>query len=351
MTSPSKPQIVTILRRSCPIFPMQDESGPVLDPAPPTPPETPTTVRRVRKMSDKPLRPERAQQIAISTRNKFECPISPPNSPASLLQEARSLIPDDPHELSSHSSQVAQYEPIDWVLDDLEFMVAGFPEINLQLDSPVIQHLRLQRPACSGADVEPKSRFSPFKTPHSRYSIFKSLSSHPVTPRGPQISGNIIYHGQSPTSLNMLYPTTSVANPTLGALRNIFPKAPSPVLECLQATYLALHYISLMHSDLASKPHLRSTELDTPYGLSNIPPKARAMLGILPNPSPKAPRLQPRTPDQRDHRRIRYLLVKLRDVIRQMLGHVGGRKLGIWDDAFLRAVGEMVRMGEERRLV
>lgn len=347
MTSPLKPRIITISRRSCPIFPLQDESCRILDPAIVTPPETPATVGRVRKRTDKPLEPERRQQFTTSTRKKLERPITPPKSPASAFEVVRSLQPDDSCELSPRSFQFGPQQPIDWVLDELECMIVGFPKTKLQLDSPVIQHLRLQNMGRSADDSRLSSRMSPSKAPHSRYSIFKPLSSHPI-PR------QSMFPGLSPAPFDPLYPTPPSANPTLGALQSIFPNAASPALECLQATYLALNYISTMRSAPIPKPRLRPTDPETPCRRPGMLPKARAMLGILSNRSPKTWRPQPQMPENWDDEpsgRIGYLTLQLRNVIRHLLGDVGGRKMGAWDDAFSRAIGEMVRIGEGKRFV
>lgn len=357
MTSPSKPQIITIPRRSCHNFPLPDESGHEVDLAPTTPPETPIavrTVQRPRNWTDRPLEPARQQRVIGRTRGKSEGMISPPNSPALMLHPVKPLQLDLSYQLPPHSFHIARHQPLDWMLDDLEFMAGGFPKTGLQLTSPVIRHLRMQRSGCSGEESGPRSRISPSNAPHSRYSIFKPLSSHPVTPQGSPTSGRTLFQDQNSSLFDPIHPKPSSINPTLYALQTIFPNAAFPVLECLQANYLALNYLSLICPTSKPNAPFLSTDLKSPCNLSNVPPKARAMLGILSDPSPTASRLHSQILEQggdRTSRRIRRLTVKLRDVIRHLLKDVSGRRMKVWDDAFLRAVGEMVRMGEERRLV
>ena len=70
-------------------------------------------------------------------------------------------------------------------------------------------------------------------------------------------------------------------------------------------------------------------------------------------PSSRIPWFRTQMPERLDEdglgARVGCLAAKLRDMARDMLGDVCGRKLEIWDDGLVRAIGEVIRMGEERR--
>lgn len=59
------------------------------------------------------------------------------------------------------------------------------------------------------------------------------------------------------------------------------------------------------------------------------------------------PTTWPDDPDRSDdsHPRIETLAVGLEDMARDLLGSAEGRRLDIWDEALVRTVGEVVRLG------
>ena len=184
-----------------------------------------------------------------------------------------------------------------WILRELEALVASIPHVNLQLDSPVILLIRLP------AEQRRVPRKTPPTLPLSRY--FPSpLSSHPTHPSF-----------EFPLQAASLPKLPN--NPTMRSLHIIFPDASLQILSSLQATYLALHYISTIRlpspSPRSSPSHCIETHSPLFPNMSYIPAKARAMLGLqTPTTRPGLP-LSWTRPESRGWReRIEELECKLR---------------------------------------
>lgn len=89
--------------------------------------------------------------------------------------------------------------------------------------------------------------------------------------------------------------------------------------------------------------------------LAKVPPKAREMLGMqssIVDPAHTFSWLRPTMPehghDSGTQARVVSLAAELNAVIRDILGSIEGRQLDGWDEAFVRTVGEVVRLGERR---
>lgn len=225
-------------------------------------------------------------------------------------------------------------ELISWIVTELEASIASIPQVNLQLDSPVI--LQICLPA--GQRRVPKK--TPQTLPLSRYSNFNGpLSSHPTT-------SSFRFPIEAPS------PQSPPAHPTnMRSLNIIFPNASSQLLSSLQATYLALHYISTIH--LPSPPSCSSpfsfVETHSPLSpnMSYIPTKARAMLGLQAQtirPGLPASRTQPETRGWKA--RIEDLRCNLRSEVMRFIRMCEGSDLGK-NEALVRAVGEVVMVGHE----
>lgn len=318
------------------------------------PPETLARDPKVGNGIGKVLEPEQTHQVRGDLSDKIKARVTPPNTRFSSYRITESHQSDIYYQSSKSSIRTAlQHQPLDWILDELEFVVENFPGVRLQLNSPVIQHLRLPNADRLVTEWRLGNSLSQSKIPHSRYSLFRPLSSHPVTSRTSQDPRDVIFQNSNLAIFDALHPDL-LTDPTFCALRTIFPDAELPTLECLQATYLALNYLSLTDPPSFTRPCSLSSSPRAEY-LSTVPPKARAMLGIQPLasiPLPKTPWFSPETPELGDdglRERIGNLVVRLRDMVGDLLAVIGGRRLEGWDSAFLSAVGEVIKMGEERR--
>ncbi|MCJ1263325.1 hypothetical protein MMC22_003195 [Lobaria immixta] len=356
--SPSKPQIISITRRSSSFQNMssfQTESRFVSNPFPVTPPETPVRDQKLRNGIGNILEPERTHAIRGNPSDKIKLCVTPPNMPFSSHCIPECQGSDVSYGSSRSSIRTSlRHQPWDWILDELEFTVTNFPRVRLQLNSPVIQHLRLPDADFFVKKWRERNASSPSKLPHSRYSIFKSLSSHPATPQGAQIPRGFLQNSNL-AAFDSLHPDP-LTDPTVCALQTIFPNAELPALECLQATYLALNYLLLTQPPSFTPPCFlpSSPGGKYPLSLSTVPPKAREMLGIQPPASNSLPKtwFNPQTLQSGDNglrKRIDDLVERLRDMVGDLLGELGKKRPGMCDNAILTAVGEVIKMGEERR--
>ncbi|KAL8655513.1 MAG: hypothetical protein Q9210_000819 [Variospora velana] len=255
-------------------------------------------------------------------------------------------------------STMTQFDPsITWVLQELEVLLTDFPMTSLRVQSPVIQKIRSSIPIPPVAERCPV-RHRSVTPPHSRYSPYRPV----VDPNASILNA---HSGRPPQQTRASCSTQ--ANPTILALRAVFPSARGRYLDSLYATYLALHYVvSLPASDFAaasalnataspsitSAKHSRSSSM-----VSNVPSKARAMLGLespvqispmLPSPAKSWFRASTSELDRGLKIRLENVELLLETSVRKILVEIEGRSLGTLDGALVRAVGEIVRMGEQR---
>ena len=286
----------------------------------------------------------------------------PVTSTVSRPREARS--PDTPYCYESNR--------VEYVVRELEGALNNYPTARLYLDSPIVNYIRLFS-AASVSSPQTLCRTPLASAPHSRYSIFRPLSSHSLTPQSAPSYRGVQCHGNAATlRVSPSLPSASCASPyfpnskdgsTNSALRIIFPRAPAALLDSLQATYIALNYIS---SEPSASPSSVSKCSSTPSpisslrSVSSIPAKALATLGICTSGRPSAAStswLRSASPDHQaaamstnEQRKLKErsedLRINLRLLIRGLLGEIEGRRLSKKDESLVRAVGEVVRCGE-----
>ncbi|KAL8862293.1 MAG: hypothetical protein Q9178_001302 [Gyalolechia marmorata] len=164
-----------------------------------------------------------------------------------------------------------------------------------------------------------------------------------------------------------IYPSRAPeADPTAVALRTVFPQARPHHLDSLQATYLALDFIvnlpssdfavASSASDTAASPYATAAEQSMSSSVvSNVPPKARAMLGLdspVQSPtsvaSPATSWFRADSPelDSDVKARLENVELLLETCVRKILVEIEGRPLGKLDEALVRAVAEVIKMGE-----
>ena len=256
-------------------------------------------------------------------------PSSNPSSTGTVRRVAPGSTPplraDTPRPTASTQSQLS--ELTSWIITELEASVASEPQVNLQLDSPVI--LQLCRP--------PGQRRVPNKTiftlPRSGYSNFNGpLSSHPAHP-----SRKLPLHVTSPQVSPIPF-----TNLIMRSLHDIFPHTASPVLSSLQAIYLALHYVATIR-----QPSPSSYSSPSSHGMPYIPSKARAMLGLqTPTTRPGLPAWWTRPETQGWRARIEDLECKLSSEAVRVVRKCQGSHLGK-DESLVRAVGQVISLGQE----
>ncbi|KAL8952202.1 MAG: hypothetical protein Q9222_001857 [Ikaeria aurantiellina] len=366
MTSPMKPRLINISprtpsskRRSSQTAgnsPEENHRALVSAFSPDTPPETPD-VANWSEANDDPTSLYDNKGGLDRFHAKIRYPITPPSSriptpfedifsPAGRRKRSPWPSPTMTH-LDSLST---------WILQELELAMTDFPATSLRLRSPVIQRIRSANPGSLASGTSTRDRSA--TGPHSRYSPYNPLPGHLAKPqcssdedRAPHLHGN--YH----------IPELDV---TAIALRSVFPDARRPQLDSLQATYLALQYVLILPSsglaaasatDTATLPstsrakHSRSSSI-----VSTVPAKARAMLGLeAPARSPvlfsppvsswfraSSPELDPETKS-----RLENVKLLLETSVRKILVEVQGKPLVKEDEALVRAVGQIVKLGEK----
>ena len=256
-------------------------------------------------------------------------PSSNPSSTGTVRRVAPGSTPplraDTPRPTASAQSQLS--ELTSWIITELEASVASEPQVNLQLDSPVI--VQLCRPA--GRRRVPNK--TTFTLPRSGYSNFNGpLSSHPAHP-----SCKLPLHVTSPQVSPIPF-----TNLIMRSLHDIFPHAASPVLSSLQAIYLALHYVATIR-----QPSPSSCSSPSSHGMPYIPAKARAMLGLqTPTTRPGLPAPWTRPETQGWRARIEDLECKLSSEAVRVVRICQGSHLGK-DKSLVRAVGQVISLGQE----
>ncbi|KAF6233668.1 hypothetical protein HO173_008225 [Letharia columbiana] len=342
-TSPSKPQVISTPRRRVAINTFQTSTSVCPDRGfsiayPHTPPPTPASVVGLGIESvlngkyDEAYERIKAKQTWTQTP-----PSSNPSSTVNVrrvpLETTRPVRADTPRPTAPVQLQPSEFTYR--IITELEASVASIPQVNLQLDSPVIFQI------CLPAGQRRVPRETP-PGPPSRYSNFNGpLSSHPThsAPKFPL---------QAASGQDFPVPPT-----IMRSLHIIFPHASSQLLSSLQATYLALHYISAIHlpSPSSCSPPISSVETHSPLSpnMSYIPAKARAMLGLqTPTTRPGLPSSWTRSETRGWRERIEDLECKLRSEVVRFIRMCEGSDLGK-NDALVRAVGQVVSIGQEGR--
>ena len=373
--SPTKPKVITITRRGSSGSPLKalslslDGLPHCTERKPATPPETPQSALGL-GIGSKTSHTE-ASNHKVSSGKAPPLSLTPPNSRLATPR-TRSTV----RRTSNFNGQASRVEAVSralhpfspdkgaalWVVAELEAAIHNHPTARLYLDSPIVEHIRsLCNVSSSQGIIQERTCTGKLAAPHSRYSIFRPLSSHPVAAQDAQY--------KSPTYCENRHTNfpASPCNATLSALRIVFPHAPGALLDSLQATYLALNYVTSLPCPVPSASCFSASRSSpAPSGLtfSSIPRKALATLGIqatTASPAAGTSWLRSETPDtkdremktedsnvqrQKDKERMENLQVSLRISVRGLLGEIEGRRLGKRDESLVRAVGEVVRCGE-----
>ncbi len=323
-----------------------------------TPPEAPATPSTSSQGNHEAQEFERTRRLSEAMMAHSRAPITPPNSPiesegmSSEFSYPQVQIGDS--RIPNHGMK--RYQPTAWILDELEFLATNFPSTRLQLDSPVIQHIRREMITIADSPLaDPPLAWS--SAPRSRYSThcrevkFRPLSNHLEKHGGAERFRNA---QRDPCALG-LGTNWSTAPRTLYALQTVFPTATSHTLDCVQATSFALAYLSSMqicHNRASSAPNDPGSPTGLPDTYRSVPSKAQEMLGLKMHPAPSysgTSWLRSQTserPGDSSWRRLESLRATLNGVFRDLLAEMCRRRLGREDDAFVRAVQEMIRLGE-----
>lgn len=320
------------------------------------PTTTPTTNRQIYELDKK----RRVSKLASANPKP---PITPPNSP---IERRGAPSKFSYPKVRSKDSKIAncgmkRYQPATWILEELEFLVSNFPLTRLQLDSPVIQHIRREiiystRSPCADPPLALQS------IPHSRYSTrgrdlsFRTLSSRSLRHSSAEGFSNAELCGLCSSPSGSPRPIPSSMSTTLYALRTVFPHAASHTLDCVQATCFALIYISSVcfsHMVPSAASHVPNPTSMLVGTCCNVPNKAREMLGLKVRPEPSSSGtswLRPQTPEYLDDDqsvgRLESLTRSLTELFRDLLAEIGGRRVGTGDDSLARAVQELIRLSE-----
>ena len=312
----------------------------VLIPYPHTPPPTPASSESVVGLGIDSVADRKYDEAYERIKAKPTWTQTPPNSKPSLAGTARRVQPernppvraDTPRPTTPVQPQLLSELAL-WIITELETSFASVPQVNLRLESPVILQIYLQR------RIPQKT---PPTLPLSRHSNFNGpLSNHPT-----HCSSEFLRQAASPP-----VPPGLNTNITTRSLHVIFPHASSQLLSSLQATYLALHYISTIHpsspSACSSPRSLDENFSPLSPNISYIPAKARAMLGLrAPTTRSRLPASWTRPEERGWEQRIEDLKCKLRSEAAKFVSLCEGSDLGN-NEALVRAVGQVVRFGQE----
>lgn len=364
VTSPSKPRLITISPRTPtpktnsfqPATRFECRPALVSAFSPDTPPETPDVANRI-DARENPTRPTVKRHGHRSLDSKIYHHINPPNSrvrtPLGRFTPS-SCFPNRPRCGPTMTQSDAATA---WILQELEVLLADFPITALRLNSPVIERIRS---VTSGPPAHDRNlaRHRSSTAPHSRYSPNKPVVGFSATT--PSLRQDLASQVTQPSR-------NTNPDPTASALRTVFPSAHPHHLESLHATYIAFHYVinlpsskfaAVSASESAASPYASSSKHSRSSSVvSNVPAKARAMLGLesaaqtLPLlPSPAKSWFRASTPelDPELIMRLENVELLLESSVRRILVDVEGRSLGKQDGALVRAVGEIVKIGERR---
>ncbi len=337
ISTPCRRATINLIKKTTPVCPDQVLSNPY----PHTPPPTPASSEPVVGLGIESIVDRKHDEAYERIKAKRMWTQTPPSSNPSSTRTVRRAPPewtppvraDTPRPTTPVQPQLSGTTL--WIITELETQIASIPQVNLQLDSPVILQI------CLPAGQRRVPVKNPSTLPLSRYSNFKGpLSSHPT-------------HSSSKFSLQAVPPRASPVPPTNRLLDIIFPHASSQLLSSLQATYLALHYVSTIHppSPPSSSSSFPSIEIHSALSLnmSYIPAKARATLGLqTPTYRPGLPASWTRPETRGWRERIEDLECKLRREVVRLIGLCEGSDLGE-NEALVRAVGQVVRIGQGGR--
>ena len=341
--SPSKPQVIYTSRRratvnsfetTTPVYP--DRVLPI--PCPHTPPPTLSSPKSVFGLGRESIVDKDFDELHKSVKARPTWTQTTPNSNLLSTATLRRVSPDTPSQAKAITPRPAAPDRLQltdvtsWIIMELEASLASIPPISLRLDSPVILQICLppgqRRVPRQTLPTLPLNGFSGFDGP---------LSSHPT--HSPFRSD---FQATSPP--NPPYPTH------LRSLRTIFPHASSQLLSSLQATYLALHYVSTIHlpsPSSFSSPFYAETHSPFYTNMPYIPAKARAMLGLqTPTTRPGLPASWTRLELRGWRERIENLDSKLRREVVRFIRMCEGSDLGE-NEALVRAVGEIIDFEQE----
>ena len=311
------------------------------------------------------------QQAFNRIRNRTTWSMTPPNSvfpPLEGMAKVRPIAsmagmrdrPPSPVP-SSPAREAPINEAIKSILVELEKAMSQPTEApKLSLDSPCIQQIRLTPTSHSlsgTAQAGPANR---------SFTLNGPLSSHPAT----------TYAGSPPQNspASSLYCPGS-DDPALSALQNIFPSAKHHLLSRLFAILLALNFITSLDRFSPSRPpYGRPSQTSTlprqsiataPFSAhslpTHIPSKARAMLGLQPQPTRNTPSSRPPLPaywmrqEERGWtKRIGALDRNLREDLRRIVRMCitvradGGKDGEVEMEVVVRSLVEVARIGQRR---
>ena len=274
-----------------------------------------------------------------SVKARPTCTQTTPNSNLLSTATVRRVPTHTPHQTRAITPRPAAPHRLQltdvtsWIIAELEASLASIPPISLRLDSPVILQI------CLPAGQRRVPRLTLPTLPLSRFPVFDGpLSSHPThSPFGSDLQATSPPIPPSPTHLR--------------SLRIVFPHASSQLLSSLQATYLALEYVSTIHlSSPSSSSPLFHAETHSPLStnMPYIPAKARAMLGLqTPTTRPGLPPSWTRLELRGWRERIEKLEGKLAREVVRFVRVCEGSDLGE-NEALVRAVGEIIDFEQEK---
>ncbi len=332
-SSPSKPRMILIPGRRVTIKPAQPEPpvGPEWESSATIPDTAAESAIGLEIDATEGQKQEKQQQafqrikarktwattIASSaTTARYAAPIPKPSNP----------IPP-PTLLSPLSESTTQ------ILIDLDIILTS--NASLHLSSPVIQKIRLPY-------AHTKQPRTPPTIPLSRFSTFKP-PPRSLSPQIPTTTPNSTSSAAHITTQMSFYPKP---HPILHILHAIFPNAATSLLSTLHATNIALHYV---HNIPLPPQHNYPWEYGT--GISYIPPKARALLGLqMPGPRPPLPScwVKPHVEGMGWRERIEKVKGGLRRELGRVLRECVECDLGVVvEEVMVRAVGDIVRLVEQ----
>ena len=318
---------------STPVYP--DRVLPI--PRPHTPPPTLSSPKSVFGLGIESIGDKEFDELHQSVNARPTWTQATPNSKLLSTATMRRVPPDTTSQARAITPRPAPdrlqlADVTSWIITELEASFARIPPISLRLDSPVILQICLptgqRRVPRRALPTLPLTRFSNFDGP---------LSSHPT-------------HSPSRSDLQATPPPIPPSPTHLRSLGIIFPHASSQLLSSLQATYLALRYISTIHLPSPSSfSPLFYAETNSPSSINMpyIPAKARAMLGLqTPTTRPGLPASWTRIELRGWRERIEDLEGKLRREVARFVRMCKGSNLGE-NEALVRAVGEIIDFEQE----